>query len=77
MSNYTKTTAFTAKDSLLTGNPAKIIKGAEFDTEFDNIQTANNSKANTASPTFTGTVTAPTVVVSGTLTAGLIDGGTY
>jgi predicted P-loop ATPase/GTPase len=77
MSNYTKTTAFTAKDSLLTGNPAKIIKGAEFDIEFDNIQTANNSKANTASPTFTGTVTAPTVVVSGTLTAGLIDGGTY
>jgi len=77
MSNYTKTTAFTAKDSLLTGNPAKIIKGAEFDTEFDNIQTANNSKANTASPTFTGTVTAPIVVVSGTLTAGLIDGGTY
>lgn len=77
MSNYTKTTAFTAKDSLLTGNPAKIIKGAEFDIEFDNIQTANNSKANIASPTFTGTVTAPTVVVSGTLTAGLIDGGTY
>lgn len=77
MANYTKTTAFTAKDSLPSGNPAKIIKGSEFDTEFDNIQTSNNSKADIASPTFTGTVTAPAVTVTGTLTAGTIDGGTY
>ena len=77
MSNYTKTTAFTAKDALPSGNPAKIIKGVDFDTEFDNIQTSNNSKADIASPTFTGTVTAPAVTVTGVLTAGTIDGGTY
>jgi hypothetical protein len=77
MSNYTKTTNFTAKDTLPTGNPAKIIKGADFDTEFDALVTAVASKADTANPTFTGTVTIPTLNVSGTLTAGLITGGTY
>ena len=77
MSNYTKTTNFTAKDTLPTGNPAKIIIGADFDTEFDALVTAVASKADTANPTFTGTVTIPTLTVSGTLTAGLITGGTY
>lgn len=77
MSNYTKTTDFASKDSLPTGDPSKIIKGTEINTEFANIQVAVNSKADTASPTFTGTVTAPTLNVSGTLTAGTIDGGTY
>lgn len=77
MSNYTKTTNFTVKDSLASGNPAKIIKGSEIDDEFDNIATAVATKSDTASPTFTGTVTAPAVTVTGTLTAGTIDGGTY
>jgi hypothetical protein len=77
MSNYTKTTNFTAKDTLPTGNAAKIIKGADFDTEFDALVVAVASKANSASPTFTGTVTIPTLNVSGTLTAGTITGGTY
>lgn len=77
MSNYTKTTNFAAKDGLTTGNAAKVVKGSEFDAEFNAIQTANNSKANTASPTFTGTATIPTLAVSGTATIGLIDGGTY
>jgi len=35
------------------------------------------TKANTASPTFTGTVTVPTLSVTGTATIGTIDGGTY
>lgn len=77
MSDYTKTTNFTVKDSLASGNPAKIIKGSEIDDEFDAIATAVATKSNSASPTFTGTVTAPTVTVTGTLTAGTIDGGTY
>ena len=77
MSNYTKTTDFASKDALVTGNPLKIIKGSQFGVEFDNIQASNNSKANIASPTFTGTVTAATVTVTGTLTAGTITGGTY
>ena len=60
MANYTKATNFLAKDSLATGDPAKIIKGSEFDTEFNALQTAVNSKANIISPAFTGTPTAPT-----------------
>jgi hypothetical protein len=77
MSNYSKTTNFAVKDTLQSGNPAKIIKGSEVDSEFNNIQVAVATKADTASPTFTGTVTAPTVTVTGTLNADTIDGGTY
>ena len=44
MSDYTKTTNFTAKDALTTGNAAKVIKGSEHDTEFDNIATAVATK---------------------------------
>lgn len=77
MSNYTKSTDFAAKDSLPTGDPSKIIKGTEINTEFSNIQVAVNSKANAASATLTGTTTAETLNVTGTLTAGTIDGGTY
>ena len=77
MSNYTKLTNFAAKDALATGNPAKIVTGTEINIEFNNIQIANNSKADKASPTFTGTVSMTTLNVSGVLTAGTIDGGTY
>lgn len=89
MSNYTKTTNFTSKDSLASGNPNKIVRGSEIDTEFTNIATAVNSKSDTASPTFTGTVTIPTLAVSanatvggtltvtGALTAASVDGGTF
>lgn len=77
MSNYTKTTNFAVKDGLASGNPNKIIKGSEIDSEYNNIQTAVATKSNTASPTFTGTVTIPTLTVTGTATVGTIDGGTY
>ena len=60
MSNYTKTTNFLAKDSLPDTDTAKIIRGSEFDTEFNNLVTAVASKANTLSPTLTGIPTAPT-----------------
>ena len=77
MSNYTKTTNFAAKDSLPSGNAAKVVRGTEIDTEFNNIATASATKADTASPTFTGTVTAAAVNVTGTLTADTITGGSY
>lgn len=77
MSNYTPTTNFGDKDSLPTGDPAKIIKGSEFTVEFNNIATAVASKANTDSPTFTGTVTIADLNFIGTLETGTIDGGTY
>ena len=57
MTDYTITTNFGAKDSLPSGNAAKVIKGSEFTTEFTNIATAVSSKADTAGDTFTGAVT--------------------
>lgn len=60
MSSYTKSTDFASKDALLTGNPLKVVKGTEIDDEFNAIQTAVNSKADTNSPDLTGTPTAPT-----------------
>ena len=60
MSNYLKTTNFTAKDSLPSGDVNKKVVGAEFDTEFNNISTAITSKADLASPDLTGVPTAPT-----------------
>jgi hypothetical protein len=60
MTDYVKSTNFTSKDSLSSGNPAKIVKGTEIDTEFNNIATAVATKADIASPTLTGTPAAPT-----------------
>jgi len=68
MSNYTKSTNFATKDALSSGNPLKIVKGTEIDTEFNNIQTAIATKADLASPTFTGTPLAPTASTSTTTT---------
>jgi hypothetical protein len=50
MSNYTKSTNFATKDNLSSGNPLKIVKGTEINTEFDNIQTAVATKADLVSP---------------------------
>jgi hypothetical protein len=60
MSNYTKSTNFATKDTLPTGDSGKIVKGTEIDSEFNAISSAISSKADTASPTFTGTPAAPT-----------------
>lgn len=63
MSNYTKLTAYDTKDALSTGDPLKRVKGTELDDEFDAIAVAIATKANSASPTFTGTPVAPTAAV--------------
>jgi hypothetical protein len=60
MSNYTKATNFATKDTLPTGDSSKIVKGTEIDNEFNAISGAISSKADLASPTFTGTPAAPT-----------------
>jgi hypothetical protein len=44
VSNYTKSTNFATKDALASGNPLKIVKGTEIDTEFNNIATAVATK---------------------------------
>ena len=54
MSNYTKTTNFATKDNLSPGNPLKIVKGTEIDTEYNNIATAVATKTDNASAAITG-----------------------
>ena len=74
MANYTVTTNFGDKDALATGNSAKIVKGSEFTTEFNNIATHSAEKSNTASPTFTGTVVIPTATIAtANIAAGAIN----
>jgi len=63
MTDYTKSTNFASKDSLPAGDALKIVKGTEIDTEFTNIATAVATKADLASPTFTGTPSGPTASV--------------
>jgi hypothetical protein len=67
MTNYTQSTNFATKDALTSGDPLKIVKGTEINTEFANIVIAVATKADLASPTFTGTPAAPTAS-SGTST---------
>lgn len=59
MSNYVQSTNFATKDALASGNPLKIVKGTEINTEFVNIAVAVATKADLVSPTFTGTPTLP------------------
>jgi hypothetical protein len=70
MSNYVQSTNFATKDSLSPGDPLKIVKGTEINTEFVNIAIAVATKADTASPTFTGTPTLPTGTIAVTQSAG-------
>jgi hypothetical protein len=70
MSDYTKSTNFASKDNLSSGNPLKIVKGTEIDTEFNNIQTAIATKADLASPTFTGSPVLPTGTTGVTQSSG-------
>jgi hypothetical protein len=73
MSNYTKSTNFATKDALASGNALKIVKGTEIDTEFNNIATAVATKADLASPTFTGTPTLPTGTIAVTQSSGTVQ----
>lgn len=58
MSNYVQSTNFATKDALASGDPLKIVKGTEINTEFNNIAVAVATKADLASPT----LTSPTLV---------------
>jgi len=60
MANYTLAVSWSGKDALADSDANKVISGADFNTEFTTVQTAINSKADTASPTLTGTPLAPT-----------------
>lgn len=93
MSDYVKSTNFATKDNLTSGNPLKIVKGTEIDTEFNNIATAIATKQDSSGAvTLSGaqTLTNKTIAyadntltgVAGTtatqtLTNKTIEGGTF
>jgi hypothetical protein len=70
MSNYTKTVNFATKDNLSPGNPLKIVKGTEIDTEYNNIATAVATKTDNASAAITGGS------ITGITDLAVADGGT-
>jgi len=70
MSNYTKSTNFATKDNLPTGDPLKIVKGTEIDTEFNNISTAIATKTDNSAAAITGGT------ISGITDLAVADGGT-
>ena len=78
MSNYIKTTNFTAKDNLPSGNAAKKIVGSEFDTEFNNISTAIATKADTtAVNAVTTTADAALPKAGGAMTGAITTNSTF
>ena len=75
MTNYVQSTNFATKDALPSGDPLKIVKGTEINTEFVNIATAVATKADSASPTLTSpTLVAPAL---GTPTSGNLANCTF
>jgi hypothetical protein len=68
MSNYVKATNFATKDTLPQGDSNKIVKGTELDNEFNSIAGAISSKADIASPSFTGTPAVPTPIAGSNTT---------
>lgn len=70
MADYTKITDFAAKDSLLTGNPLKLITGTAHDDEYNAIATAVATKADKVGATLTNsTMVTPNI---GTPSAGTL-----
>ena len=68
MVDYVKATDFAAKDALISGNPAKIVKGTEIGTEFDAIAVSIASKTD---KTNTGVAAGNLVQVDQAITATL------
>ena len=68
MSNYTPLTNFGAKDTLPSGNAAKVVRGSEFTTEFNSIASSIATKAEINAPLFTSDATfGGNIIVSGTV----------
>jgi hypothetical protein len=70
VSNYTKSTNFATKDNLTPGDPLKVVRGTEIDTEFNNIATAVATKTDNASAAITGGT------ITGITDLAIADGGT-
>jgi hypothetical protein len=70
MSQYTKSTNFATKDNLTPGDPLKIVRGTEIDTEFNNIATAIATKTDNASAAITGGTINDTTIGATTASTG-------
>jgi len=70
LSNYTKSTNFATKDNLTPGDPLKIVRGTEIDTEFNNIATAIATKTDNASAALTGGTINDTTIGATTASTG-------
>jgi hypothetical protein len=70
LSNYTKSTNFATKDNLSPGDPLKIVRGTEIDTEFNNISTSISTKTDNSAAAITGGS------ISGITDLAVADGGT-
>lgn len=78
MTDYVRVANFTAKDSLPSGNAAKIIKGSDVDAEFDVVAVAVATKVDESGGTLTGGTIAGSTTFTGTMSgSGVIDGGTF
>ena len=53
MTDYNKSTNFAVKDGLQSGDPNKIVSGAEIDTEFNNISSSSTTKVDKVSEAVT------------------------
>lgn len=65
MSNYNKSTNFSVKDTLQSGDPDKIVSGAEIDNEFNAIAASSSTKIDKISNSVTGNL--PRITSSGNL----------
>ena len=70
MSQYTKSTNFATKDNLTPGDPLKIVRGTEIDTEFNNIATAIATKTDNASAAIAGGTINDTTIGATTASTG-------
>lgn len=77
MSNYNYQAQFGLKDDLDTGNTEKIIRGSDFDVEFNAIETAIASKVDEDASNLGGTVSINGVDLTSTAAElNLVDGST-
>ena len=69
MTDYAKSTNFAVKDTLTSGDPNKVVSGAEIDTEFSNIASASTTKIDKVPAATTGNI------AQFTATGGIEDSG--
>jgi len=72
MSNYTLAVGWSGKDALSDSDAAKVISGADFNTEFSAVQTAVNTKADINGSSSEAFACDALTATSGTVTTGTV-----